>query len=344
MTDDILIRIAGRAGRITLNRPKALNALTYDMANAIEAALDDWAGNDSVALVVIDAAGDRAFCSGGDIEELYNRGRAGDFDYGRTFWRDEYRLNLKMAEYPKPIVTLMQGYVMGGGVGVGCHASHRVVGDSSQIAMPECGIGLVPDVGGSLMLARAPGRLGEYLGLTAARMGAGDAIRAGFADHYLPEGEWPALTAEMERTGDIAAVERAAVTAPAAALAEHQEVIDRLFTSGDLPSIAVSSDAEWDEFAKGVRKALLRNSPLAMACTLRMLANLRKEAGGMREALSQEYRYVYRAMEHGDFLEGIRAQIIDRDRNPRWKHALTSVPDADVARMLAPLGDDELTF
>ncbi len=176
---DIDIRQQGRAGRITLNRPKALNALTYDMIRAIEAALDAWRDDDAVKLILIDAIGDRAFCAGGDIADLYRTGTAGDFAYGQQFWRDEYRMNAKLAEYPKPVVSFLQGFTMGGGVGVGCHASHRIVGDTSQIAMPECGIGLVPDVGGSLILARAPGHLGEYLGLTASRMGPGDAIHVG---------------------------------------------------------------------------------------------------------------------------------------------------------------------
>ena len=167
---DISIRITGHAGRITLQRPEALNAMTYDMCCAIEAAMDAWAHDDAVKLVILDADGDRAFCSGGDIAELYATGTKGDYAYGQTFWADEYRLNHKIFHYPKPVVSFLQGFTMGGGVGIGCHGSHRIVGDSSQIAMPECGIGLVPDVGGTLMLALAPGRLGEYLCTTAARM------------------------------------------------------------------------------------------------------------------------------------------------------------------------------
>ena len=164
---DISIRIDGRAGRITLNRPKALNALTYEMCMAIDAALIDWAGSDAIDLLILDANGDKAFCAGGDITEMYATGTAGDFDYGRKFWRDEYRMNARLFNFPKPVVSFLQGFTMGGGVGVGCHGSHRIVGESSKIAMPECGIGLIPDVGGSLILARAPGRLGEYVGMTA---------------------------------------------------------------------------------------------------------------------------------------------------------------------------------
>ena len=185
---DIYVRRDGSAGRITLNRPEALNALTYDMCLAIEKALDEWREEPGVRLAIIEGEGERAFCSGGDIAEMYKAGTAGDYEYGRRFWRDEYRLNAKIAEWPKPVVSFLQGYTMGGGVGVGCHGSHRVVCESSRIAMPECGIGLVPDVGGSLILARAPGRLGEYLATTAARMGPADAIAAGFADMFVPRG------------------------------------------------------------------------------------------------------------------------------------------------------------
>src|SRR6056297_3944243 len=153
---DIHIRTEGRAGRITFTRAKALNAMSWDMCLAIEAAIDDWRADDAVTVVLIDAEGEKAFCAGGDIQQLYETGRAGDYAYGRRFWRDEYRLNAKLSEYPKPVVSLMQGFTMGGGVGIGCHGSHRIVCDSSRIAMPECGIGLVPDVGGSLILAGAP--------------------------------------------------------------------------------------------------------------------------------------------------------------------------------------------
>ena len=192
MTETIL-RKTGRAGHITLNRPKALNALTWDMCSAIEAALDDWHDDPDVALIIIDGAGDRAFCAGGDIAEMYAAGQRGDLDYGRRFWRDEYRLNAMIYDYPKPIVTFLHGFTMGGGVGVGCHARHRIVCENSQIAMPECSIGLVPDVGGSLILAKAPGHVGEFLGLSGDRMDASDAIYVGFANHFVPQDAWDAL-------------------------------------------------------------------------------------------------------------------------------------------------------
>jgi len=178
---EIHIRVVNGVGRITLNRPKALNALSYEMCVAIEDALDEWVEGGEVKLIVIDAEGDRAFCAGGDIADLYERGMAGDFEFGQKFWADEYRLNAKIANLSIPYVALMDGITMGGGVGISAHGSDRLVTERSMIAMPECGIGLVPDVGGSYLLAKAPGHLGEFLAMTGYRMNAGDAVLAGFA-------------------------------------------------------------------------------------------------------------------------------------------------------------------
>jgi enoyl-CoA hydratase/carnithine racemase len=337
---DISIRIEGRAGRITLQRPEVLNALTYDMVLAIEAALDDWRDAD-IDLVMLDAEGDRAFCSGGDIADMYSSGQKGNLDYGRQFWRDEYRLNAKIFEYPKPVVSFLQGFTMGGGVGVGCHGSLRIVGDTSQIAMPECGIGLVPDVGGSLMLALAPGRLGEYLGLTATRMGAADAIFAGFADAYAPEADWPALKAQMIETGKLPALD---TPAPDGTLKATLHDINRHFAGETLGDIARSLKGDDSDFAQGALKALNRNAPLAMACAMTIVRRLRS-AHSVRRALDQEFRYTYRAVAQGDFIEGIRAAIIDRDRSPKWAHdGPEAVADMDVSHMLMPLGAEALNW
>lgn len=341
---DINIRVTGKAGRITLTRGKALNALSYDMCMAIDAAMRAWAMDDAVKLVVIDAEGDKAFCAGGDIAELYDTGTKGDYAYGQKFWRDEYRLNAFIFEYPKPVVSFLQGFTMGGGVGIGCHGTHRVVGDSSQIAMPEVGIGLIPDVGGTLMLALAPGRLGEYLGCTAGRMKAADAIYAGFADFYIPESYWSVLIAGLERDGDPAILEIAARKAPAGNLEAQQVDIDRCFTGETLGDILTVLKADDSEFATATLKPLTRNAPLAMACTVELLHRLRGSNIGIRKALDHEYRYTHRAMEKGDFLEGIRAQIIDKDRQPKWQYADGNVPATAVSQMLMPLGADALTF
>ena len=340
---DIIITKSGSAGRITLNRPKALNAMTYAMCTAIEAALEAWRADPAVSLVIFDAAGEKAFCAGGDIAELYTTGMQGDFAYGQTFWRDEYRLNAKLHCYPKPVISFMQGFTMGGGVGLGCHGSHRVVGETSQIAMPECGIGLIPDVGGSLILASAPGRLGEYLGTTATRMNAGDAILAGFADYFIPQDLWPSLIEKLQETGNYALISAAAQPASEGPVSRDKQLIDRHFSGETLTDIVNALRHDDSAFSQKTLGLMARNSPLAMACSVEAIHRLRGSPE-MHKALELEYRFTYRAMEHGDFLEGIRAAIIDKDRNPQWQHTLDAVPSVAVSRMLMPLGRAKLTF
>ena len=340
---DIIITKSGSAGRITLNRPKAMNAMTYAMCTAIEAALEAWRADPAVSLVIFDAAGEKAFCAGGDIAELYTTGMQGDFAYGQTFWRDEYRLNAKLHCYPKPVISFMQGFTMGGGVGLGCHGSHRVVGETSQIAMPECGIGLIPDVGGSLILASAPGRLGEYLGTTATRMNAGDAILVGFADYFIPQDQWPSLIESLQETGNCALIAAAAQPASEGPVSRDKQLIDRHFSGETLTDIVNALRHDDSVFSQKTLGLMARNSPLAMACSVEAIHRLRGSPE-MHKALELEYRFTYRAMEHGDFLEGIRAAIIDKDRNPQWQHTLDAVPSVAVSRMLMPLGRAKLTF
>ncbi len=329
---DLDIRITGRAGRITFTRPQALNALTHDMARALHGALDDWRDDDRVALVIIDAQGERAFCAGGDIAAVYRAALQGDHGVGRAFFRDEYYMNAAIADYPKPVVAFMQGFVMGGGVGVGGHARHRIVGATTQMAMPEAGIGLVPDVGGTWLLARAPGRIGEYLALTGARMGPGDAIHAGFADHFIPEDHWPALIAQLEASGDPALIH--GQTPPESPLATRDlsafgsktvaEIIAHLEQAGDEPALA----------------PLRRNSALSMAAGLAMVRAARGD-GRVHDSLGREHRFTHRATEQADFIEGVRAQIIDKDRNPDWRADASA---AHVQAMLADLGEQELQW
>ncbi len=341
MNRDILIRREGCAGRITLNRPHALNALTWEMAKAIEAALDDWRNDIQVELLIIDAKGEKAFCSGGDIADMYASGQRGDLSYGRQFWADEYRLNAKLFQFPKPVVTFLQGFTMGGGVGVGCHGSHRIVDASSRIAMPECTIGLVPDVGGSLLLAQAPGRLGEYLGLTGDRMDAADAIHCGFADYYVPS-SWETLKKRLTQTGNLGEVDNAAQQPPASRLAASQPDIDMYFAGETHADIMRGLPPDPPAVIARAQEKMARNAPLAMAVATEIIHRVRMRPT-IANALDQEFRYTYRAVAQGDFIEGIRAAIIDKDRNPRWAHYdWTKVTGADVLQMTLPLGDAAL--
>jgi len=334
---DIHIRVDGHAGRITLNRPDALNALTWDMCLAIEKALDAWARDDAVALIIIDGAGQKAFCAGGDIADIYAHAKAGDFDYADRFWRDEYRMVAKLFNFPKPVVTFLNGFTMGGGVGVGCHGSHRIVCEDSVVSLPEARVGLVPDVGGSLLLARAPGRLGEYLGLTADRMQAADAIHAGFADYYIPAAAWPQLIETLCKTGDWNAVDAAAVPPAPGQLQQWQADIDDVFggeTIGDIwrgmPDVLTPAMVHAQEL-------LARTSPLVQRAALGMIRKVRT-VDTIEAALMYEFRCTSRALEHGDFIEGIRATIIDRDNTPVWKFPTwEDVPGGEIIRLQYPV-------
>ncbi len=341
---EIHIRKTGRTGRITLNRPDALNAVTHDMIREIAAILPVWADDPDITMLVIDATGDRAFSAGGDLMGIYRAMVEGDFDAPRRFWREEYAMNAALFHFPKPVATFLQGFTMGGGVGVGSHGSHRVVGETSRMAMPECGIGLAPDVGGTLLLARAPGRLGEYLGTTAHRMEPGDAILAGFADYFIPEAEWPALIARLEETGDWEEIDRAAEPAPDAPLAEHQAQIDANFSGETLRDIVTALRNDGSNWAETTLAAIGRNAPLAMAAAVELVHRARMR-DSIEAALANEYRFSHRVAEQGDFQEGIRALIVDKDKSPSWgKDAVDSAAPATVAAMLQPLGAEELVL
>lgn len=335
---EVLIRTEGRAGRLTLNRPQALNALTPAMVAAIDAALVRWAEDPAVAVVILDGEGPRAFCAGGDVAAIHRHATAGDDGFARAFWRAEYRMNARLAAYGKPVVAFLHGFVMGGGVGLGCHAAHRIVGESARLAMPECAIGLVPDVGGSHLLARAPGRTGEWLGLTGARMGPALAIAADFADRFVPEAAWAGLKAQLAATGDVRAIAAAAAPPPDALPATDWTA--PAFAGADVAAIRAALATGTAPAAAAAAAAIDAASPLALAVTLRLVRAARA-APGLAAALVREYRATSHALGHGDFLEGVRAQIIDKDRRPRWRHAgPAAVPEAELAAALAPRPDD----
>ena len=338
---DIIARIEGFAARLTLNRSDALNAITYDMCLEIETHVDQWKNDPKIAVIILDGTGDRAFCAGGDITAMYETASTGNFEYGRRFWADEYRLNAKLATCPTPIVSFLHGFTMGGGVGLGCHVSHRVVCENSQIAMPECAIGLVPDVGGSLLLARAPGRLGEYLGTTATRMGPADAIFIGFADYYIPQNQWPHLIKKLCLTGNLEAIINAHSDPGVPKLLDIEDEVNTAFSGEFFSDIVTHLENSDTVFSTKTLKKLSKPSPLAMASTIEMIHRVR----GLNEivaALEMEYRFTYRSAERGDFIEGIRALVIDKDRNPKWKHKLSDALLTESSAMLRPLGQQKL--
>ena len=340
--NEVLIRIEGNAGRITLNRPDALNALTYAMVEHIETALLAWRDDPKVKLVVVDATGDRAFCAGGDIAKMYETAKAGDFDYGRRFWRDEYRLNAMIATFPKPFISFMQGYTMGGGVGIACHGSHRIVCENSKIAMPECSIGLIPDVGGTLLLANAPGHLGEYLALSGDQMQAGDAIFAGFATGFIPITKWPTAIEELVNSGTTDVIDQVSETPETGKLQQAMAEIDLHFDGASAGEIATNvRDAKTIDH---LGAKLLRACPLSAACAIELIHMVRKKPT-IEYALQMEYRFTSRSASDGDFIEGIRAAVIDKDRKPHWRHdSIGDVTLNEVSHMLSPLGKEELNL
>ena len=310
---DINIRKTGEIGHITLTREKVLNALSHDMALQIEEALHAWKDDDDVKLVIIDASGEKAFCAGGDVQDLYTQGKAGNFESGVNFWRDEYRLNALIANYDKPYIAVMNGIVMGGGVGISALGSHRIVTENTSFALPECAIGLIPDVGSSHLLSAAPGHIGEYLALTGGRVGYADAIYCGFADHFVPKDKLEALIDQLIQSGNAGDISSFTQATDAGDLAKMKAEIDAIFsleTIGEILSALEESDADWA--AKALYK-INSASPISICVTLQTIRAIRKNPG-IENALRQEFRFVSRAMEHGDFIEGVRALIIDKDK------------------------------
>ncbi|MFC8700870.1 enoyl-CoA hydratase/isomerase family protein [Streptomyces anulatus] len=337
--EEVLVRTEGRAGRLVLNRPEALNALSHRMVLRIEEALSAWRDDPAVETVVISGAGERGLCAGGDIRAIYEDARGGGTE-SADFWRDEYRLNALIARYPKPYVALMDGIVMGGGVGVSAHGTVRIVTERSRIAMPETGIGFVPDVGGTYLLSLAPGELGTHLALTGAPVGAADALLCGLADHFVPSERLDALLADLARTSVHDALAEHVGQAPPGELAAHREWIDHCYAAGTVEEIVDRLVGSGVPAAKEAAATLTTKSPTAIKVTLTSLRRAR-QLGPLERVLEQEYRVSCAALTSPDLVEGIRAQVIDKDRDPRWSPArLAGVADADVARYFTPLGAD----
>jgi enoyl-CoA hydratase len=334
-----LIRREGRAGRITMNRPQALNALTLAMVHQIWEALLAWRTDPAVELVVLDGAGDKALCAGGDVRALYDSRDEGS-TLARTFWRDEYRLNALIGRYPKPFIAIQDGIVMGGGIGLSGHARDRIVTERSKLAMPETGIGLIPDVGGTWLLADAPGAVGVYLGLTGEAMRAADAIYAHFADVFVPSAKRAQLVERLvdPRGGSAAEVIRAfAEEAGPSPLAGRRTDIDSAFGGDSVEAMLAALGGMAGEWAQKTAATLAQKSPKSTKLTLAAIRNA-QALGSLEEALNVEYRLCVRLFEDGEFTEGVRALIVEKDRSPKWSPArLEEVRPELVAAYLAPL-------
>lgn len=348
MTDDILFERRGAAGIVTLNRPRALNAITHGMIRALRAQLDTWADVAAVTRVVIQAAGERAFSAGGDIRALYDLGRAGCYDQALQFMRDEYILNTAIKRFRKPYVALIDGIVMGGGVGVSVHGSHRVAGDRFQFAMPEVGIGFFPDVGATWFLPRMPGELGTYCALTGERFGIADGCGAGLATHRIASARFGALLDGLAGAVSVDAV-LAAFAEPAGEgpILARRAAIDRLFAGNQVEEIVAAleheavaggADAAW----AGKTAATIRTkSPLSLKLALAQVR--RGKTWNFEMCMRAEFRIVSRVIQDHDFYEGVRAVIVDKDNKPRWQPAtLAAVSAAEVERHFAPLAGGDL--
>lgn len=345
---DILFERRGSAGLVVLNRPKALNALTRGMVRALHAQLKAWAADGAVTRVVVTANGERAFCAGGDIRALYDLGRARKQQEALQFFREEYALNAFIKRYPKPYVSLIDGLVMGGGVGISIHGSHRVAGDRYAFGMPEVSIGFFPDVGATYALPRLPGEIGTYCALTANRLAVSDAVLGGAATHYVNSHRFGGLLDALCSADPVNAVLSSFMTSPGEGeTLPRRRVIDRLFSHDhvedilaglDTEAMSGSGDAVW---AEDIARIMRSRSPMSLKIALAQMRLGKTKA--FEECMAIEFRIVSRILYDHDLYEGVRAVIVDKDNKPVWRPAsLGEVSEADVARHFAPLGDAEL--
>jgi len=321
---EVVFTRRGRVGEIALNRPRAINALNHSMVILIRRQLEAWATDDGVATVVLVGRGERGLCAGGDIVSLYHDATSGDPSSSIAFWRDEYALNAAIARYPKPYVAIMDGLVLGGGIGLSAHGSHRIVTERSKLGLPETGIGFIPDVGATWLLSRSPGRLGTYLALTAGSVGPGDAIEVGLADRFVRSDCLPELLAALETQEPDAAIAALAEPAPESELGTARWWIDTAFSAGGVTRILAALRADpANERAIATAATIEAKSPIAVAVTLEALARA-SVLPDLEAALAQELRVSAHSITTPDFAEGVRAQVIDKDRNPRWRPASAS--------------------
>jgi enoyl-CoA hydratase len=331
--ETVIARRDGRVGRLVLNRPQALNALDLPMIRALTRALEEWRDEPRVHAVVIEGAGERAFCAGGDVRALRQYELDGEHHRADQFFREEYALNLMIATYPKPYIALIDGICMGGGIGVSVHAPYRVATEHAAFAMPETAIGFFPDIGATYFLPRLPGDIGVYLGLTGLRMQGADAVHAGLATHFVARAALPALSQALAKHGP-AALGWHVSTLPDFSLAPHRAAIDHCFSADRVPGIVQRLEAHGGEWALQTLGTLRTVSPSALCWTL---AAIRRGADlTLPQCQAAELALTRTTMRHPDFAEGVRAMVVDKDRKPRWQPA--RIEDVDPAAVAAMFG------
>jgi enoyl-CoA hydratase len=340
MTDEILFARQGRIGLVKLNRPQALNALTRTMCVALHRQLMAWAIDDDVQAVVVEGAGEKAFCAGGDVVAMHRDGKAGSPDY-EGFFHDEYRMNQAIAHYPKPYVALVDGISMGGGVGISVHAPYRVATERTLFAMPETGIGLIPDVGGTHALPRFPGEFGTWAGLTGARVKGGDCVAIGYCTHFVPSAEIPALRERLANSHESVAEVLATFDSDPGPLTlpALRDGIDYLFSHNQVEDILSLLD-DGDDWAQEQAATIRRMSPTSLKLTLHGLRA--GEGASIEQCLKLEYRMVSAIKQGHDFYEGVRAQLIEKDRAPKWSPA--RLEDVDITPYLQEPAWGDLDF
>ncbi|MDT5317385.1 MAG: enoyl-CoA hydratase [Mycobacterium sp.] len=340
--EDILVNVENGVGQLTLNRPKAINSLTHGMVTDVEKALRNWANDDSVHTVLLSGSGERGLCAGGDVIAIYHSAK-GNGAEARSFWHDEYILNAYIADYPKTYVAIMDGIVMGGGVGVAAHGSVRIVTDTTKMGMPEVGIGLIPDVGGTYLLSRAPGRLGLHVALTGAPFSGADAIAMGFADHFVPHEKLDEFTAAIVADGVDAALATFAIEPPASPLLAQRRWIDECYAGDTVVDIIAELRGHDAGPAIDAANYIASRSPIALAVALEAV----RRAGQLetlKDVLRQEFRTSCGALRSHDLVEGIRAQLVDKDRNPKWSPSTLALCSEDAVETYFASADPDLTF
>lgn len=337
----LIIERAGALGTIRLNRPRVLNSLNLDMVRRMNEGLDQFEREPGVAAVLVTGEGERGLCAGGDIRALYQSGKDGT-DMAVNFFAEEYRCNSRIRQFPKPYIAIMDGLVMGGGVGISAHGSHRIVTERTRLAMPETGIGFFPDVGGTWLLSRGPGEFGTWLGLSGETVGAAEAIAAGLADDFVPSDQLPqlyealtVLPADVAPDGISQTIARFAETAPTIATPDLFALADRAFAFDSMEAIMAALAAEPGAMARKVHAILLTKSPTSLKVTLRLL-RMGRTSGSLEDCLQREFAVAATMMRGHDFYEGVRAAVIDKDRNPKWSPpALDKINAADVDAYLS---------